>query len=95
MGLLSIASNVLQLLPIQLKSLEALADVIFWWNNFDGKIVLTSKKDSIHNTPGVAFQEIISESVSRGVETSIPKSRRHFLPNGVIRISVMLKKLFS
>ena len=68
MAMPSINIKFLQLLPTQSKSLEELSGVIFWWSNFDGKIGSSSRKDPIYNTPGVAFQEIISKSVSKGVD---------------------------
>ena len=49
---------------------------IFWWDNFDRNIETASGSGSIHNTPGIAFQEISSEAVNREEDISIPKSGR-------------------
>lgn len=78
----------LQSLPIQSKSLDAVAPAIFWWDNFDRKTESRSGKSSIHNTPSVAFQEINNEAVSRDAEISLPESGRRALPKSSNEISV-------
>jgi hypothetical protein len=49
---------------------------IFWWDNFDRSIETASGSGSIHNTPGVAFQEVSSQAVNREENISIPMSKR-------------------
>ena len=34
-----------------------IAPAIFWWNNFDRFVDASSGENSIHSTPGVAFQQ--------------------------------------
>ena len=49
---------------------------IFWWHNFDRNIETASGSGSIHNTPGIAFQEVSSQAVNREENISIPMSKR-------------------
>ena len=49
---------------------------IFWWDNFDRNIETASGSRSIHNTPGIAFQEVSSQAVNREENISIPMSKR-------------------
>ena len=49
---------------------------IFWWDNFDRNIETMSGAGSIHNTPGIAFQEVSDGSIRRNEDVSIPKSKR-------------------
>ena len=49
---------------------------IFWWDNFDRNIETMSGSGSIHNTPGIAFQETSLQAVARKEDVSIPKSKR-------------------
>ena len=49
---------------------------IFWWDNFDRNIETSSGAGSIHNTPGIAFQEESVQLKYRNNEVSIPKSEK-------------------
>ena len=50
---------------------------LFWWDNFDCNIETSSGGGSIHNTPGVVFQEVSDDSMFTNREDiSIPKSNR-------------------
>ena len=55
---------------------ESKVSTIFWWDNLDRNIETTSGEGTIHNTPGIAFQEISESSYSRPEMTDIPKSGR-------------------
>ena len=44
-------------LPLQPKTSTSVAPIIFWWDNFDRFVDTGSGGGSVHNTPGVAFQE--------------------------------------
>ena len=48
----------------------------FRWNNFDRNIETASGARSIHNTPGIMFQEESACTVNRNENVSIPKSKR-------------------
>ena len=48
----------------------------FWWNNFDRNIETASGAGSIHNTPGIMFQEESACTVNRNETVSILKSKR-------------------
>ena len=65
-------------LPILPKDDDAVAPTILWWDNFDRFIDSSSGENSIHNTPGVAFQEKTENTVLRA-DKSIPKSKRRSL----------------
>ena len=49
---------------------------IFWWDNFNRNIETASGSESIHNTPGIAFQEVSSQAVNREENISIPMLKR-------------------
>ena len=49
---------------------------IFWWDNFDRNIETSSGAGSIHNTPGIAFQEHTAAAVMRKEQITIPRSKR-------------------
>ena len=49
---------------------------IFSWDNFDRNIETASGAGSIHNTPGIAFQEDSAAAVMRQEDISVPKSKR-------------------
>ena len=48
----------------------------FWWDNFDRNIETASGAGSIHNTPGIVFQEQSKSTITRDTNVSIPKSKR-------------------
>ena len=62
-------------LPVQPRDSAACAPVIFWWDNFDKFVDTGTGAGSIHNTPGIAFQEETYETVRRK-DTSIKRSKR-------------------
>ena len=62
-------------LPIQPKNLESSAPIIFWWDNFDRFVDTGTRGESIHNTPGIGFQEETSDTVRRK-DSSINRSKR-------------------
>ena len=49
--------------------------MIFWWDNFDRFVDNYTGGCSIHNTPGIAFQEETNDTVRRD-QTSIARSKR-------------------
>ena len=67
-------------LPIQPKDSGSSAPTIFWWDNFDRFIDTGTGGGSIHNTPGIAFQEQSADTVRRQ-ESSINRSKRTSLAN--------------
>ena len=69
------AANEGMSLPIQPKNSSSLVPTIFWWDNFDRFVDNLTGGGSIHNTPGVAFQEETPETVRRS-EISINRSHR-------------------
>ena len=81
----------LESVPVQSKSLDAVAPAIFWRDNFNRKTESRSGKSSLHNTPRVEFQEINKEAVSRDVEISLPESGKRALPKSSNEISVAPK----
>ena len=50
---------------------------IFWWGNFDKNFERSAGGGSIHITPGIAFQEIVSEAEYQKETVAIPRSKRH------------------
>ena len=67
-------------LPIQPKDSGSYAPTIFWWDNFDRFIDTGTGGGSIHNTPGIAFQEQSADTLRRQ-ESSINRSKRTSLAN--------------
>ena len=61
-------------LTIQPKNPESYAPTIFWWDNFDQFVDTGTGDGSIHNTPRIAFQEEISNTV-RQKNLSINRSK--------------------
>ena len=51
------------------------APVIFWWDNFDSFVDTGNGAGSIHNTPGIAFQEETVETTRRN-DVTIKRSKR-------------------
>ena len=49
---------------------------IFWWDNFDKNVDRSVGGGSIHITPGIAFQEIVSEAEYQKETVAIPRSKR-------------------
>ena len=68
-------------LPIQPKDASSIVPLVLWFDNFDKFVDNTTGAGSIHNTPGVAFQEETSSTVRRP-NISIPKSKRRSLTMG-------------
>ena len=66
-------------LKIAVKSLFFKVSTIFWWDNFDRNIETVSGAGSVHNTPGVVFQENSAAAVKRHEDVSIPRSKRRSL----------------
>ena len=66
-------SLLLSICPIHEKSKVL---TISWWDNFDRNIETASGAGSIHNTPGIMFQEESACTVNRNENVSIPKSKR-------------------
>ena len=50
-------------LPFQPKNPESSVSTIFWWDKFDHFVDTGTGGGSIHNTPGIAFQEETSDTV--------------------------------
>ena len=63
-------------LPICPIDLESKVLTTFWWDNFDRDIETASGAGSIHNTPGIMFQEESACAVNRNENVSIPTSKR-------------------
>ena len=55
---------------------ESKVTTTFWWENFDRTIETASGAGSIHNTPGIVFQEQLKSTITRDTNVSIPKSKR-------------------
>ena len=53
----------------------------FWWDNFDRYVETASGAGSIHNTPGIVFQEESESTITRDTTVSIPKSNRRSIKN--------------
>eukprot|EP00794_Sanderia_malayensis_P013273 gene13273-14641_t len=51
----------------------------FWWDNFDRNIETSTGTASLHNTPGIMFQEETNETCVRRDDINIPKSKRRSL----------------
>lgn len=66
-------------LPLCPANSESQVTTTFWWDNFDRNIETASGAGSIHNTPGIVFQEESSGTVTRDNNVSIPKSKRRSL----------------
>ena len=66
-------------LKIAVKSLLFKVSTIFWWDNFDRNIETVSGAGSVHNTPGVVFQENSAAAVMRHEDVSIPRSKRRYI----------------
>ena len=49
---------------------------MFWWDNFDRNIETSSGGGSIHNTPGIVFQEQSSDTLWQNREINIPQSNK-------------------
>ena len=64
-------------LPICPINEESKVLTTFWWDNFDRNIETASGAGSIHNTPGIMFQEESACTVNPNENVSIPKSKRH------------------
>ena len=62
-------------LPLQPKYANVCAPVIFWWDNFDSFVDTGNGAGSIHNTPGIAFQEETVETTRRN-DVTIKRSKR-------------------
>ena len=45
---------------------------VFWWDNFDRNIETTTGAGSIHNTPGVVFQEKTEHCIERNEDVNLP-----------------------
>ncbi|CAB3984611.1 Hypothetical predicted protein [Paramuricea clavata] len=63
-------------LPLQPAAIGSKVSTIFWWDNFDRNVETASGAGSIHNTPGIAFQEHSDAAVMRQDDISIPRSKR-------------------
>ena len=65
-------------LPLPICPIDEESKVLttFWWDNFDRNIETASGAESIHNTPGIMFQEESARTVHRNENVSIPKSKR-------------------
>ena len=65
-------------LPLPICPIDEESKVLttFWWDNFDRNIETVSGAGSIHNTPGIMFQEESAWTVNRNENVSIPKSKR-------------------
>ncbi len=66
-------------LPIIPATSENKVTTTFWWDNFDRNIETASGAGSIHNTPGIVFQEESEGVASRNEAISIPRSKRRSL----------------
>lgn len=69
---------------------------IFWWDNFN-KNDDRSLGESIHITPGIGFQEIVSKAEYRKETVDIPRSKRRSIvlpsdPDPSLAIKINLKK---
>ena len=60
---------------------ESKVTTTFWWDNFDRNVETATGAGSIHNTPGIVFQEESESTVTRDTTVSIPKSKRRSLKN--------------
>ena len=62
--------------PVMPIDAESKVTTTFWWDNFDRNIETASGAGSIHNTPGIVFQEQSKSTITRDTNVSIPKSKR-------------------
>ena len=62
--------------PVMPIDAESKVTTTFWWDNFDTNIETASGAGSIHNTPGIVFQEQSKSTITRDTNVSIPKSKR-------------------
>ena len=69
-------------LPIQPKSQSSFVPTVFWFDNFDSFVDNNTGAGSIHNTPGVAFQEE-NEMTVRRPDISKEKTKRRSLPSKI------------
>ena len=67
-------------LPIQPKDSTCTVPTVFWFDNFDSFVDNNTGAGSIHNTPGVAFQEETSSTHRRSADT-VPKSKKRSISN--------------
>ena len=67
--------------PVMPVDAESKVTTTFWWDNFDRNIETASGAGSIHNTPGIVFQEESESTVTRDTTVSIPRSKRRSLKN--------------
>jgi hypothetical protein len=54
-------------LPLCSANSESQVTTTFWWDNFDRNIETASGAGSIHNTPGIVFQQESIGTVTRGI----------------------------
>ena len=66
-------------LPIQPKHSSSIVPTIFWWDNFDRFVDNLTWAGSIHNTPGIAFQEETNDTIKRNESSIIPSKRTSIL----------------
>ena len=52
---------------------------VFWWDNFDQNVDIEAGGGSIHNTPGVAFQEKTEPTKLCQLEQEMAKTNRRSL----------------
>ena len=62
-------------LPLQPEFSFSQVPIIFWWDNFDRLVDNLTGGGSIHNTPGIAFQEEVDGSVRRQDVSIVPSKR--------------------
>ena len=62
--------------PVMPIDAESKVTTTFWWDNFDRNIETASGAGSIHNTPGIVFQEQSKSTITRDTNVSIPNSKR-------------------
>ena len=61
-----------QLLPLQTISQDSTVLTVFWMDNFDQNIETVTGHGAIHNTHGVAYQEISDGSIYHNAAVEIP-----------------------
>ena len=64
---------------------------IIWWDNFDRNVETSLGIGSIHNTPGIAFQEDSVWAVLRKEDVSIPKTKRRSVKPSAAEIQPSVK----
>jgi hypothetical protein len=67
--------------PVMHVDAESKVTTTFWWDSFDRNVETASGAGSIHNTPGIVFQEESESTVTRDTTVSIPRSKRRSLKN--------------